>query len=86
MSKLRFKFYTSSECPRCESAKAVIGAVKAKGFSVRKYSVDDMDGLAEASLDGVLSTPTLILLDGKEEQARWIGDIKQVDVMGVLEM
>lgn len=86
MSKLRFKLYTSRDCPKCEDAKAVAKALKDKGFSVKKHSIDEADGLAEASLDSVLSTPTLVLMEGDKEQARWIGEFKQSDVLNVLEM
>jgi len=62
----RVKLFWKSECPKCPQAKVVGSILKKEGLEVVDYDIDTLDGLAEATYYGVLSTPTLILEDFEE--------------------
>jgi len=62
------KVFLKNGCYKCISAKEIGAVLKKEGLEVLYYDLDTVDGLAEASYYGVLSTPTLIIED-KEERA-----------------
>ena len=62
----RVKVFLKDGCYKCPSAKEVGAILKKEGLEVLYYDLDTVDGLAEASFYGVLSTPTLIVEDREE--------------------
>jgi thiol-disulfide isomerase/thioredoxin len=62
----RVKLFWKSECPKCPQAKVVGNMLRKEGLDVIDYDIDTVDGLAEATYYGVLSTPTLIVEDPEE--------------------
>ena len=68
MNKL--KVFTKADCPKCPAAKLLSEEVQKEGKTkVEFYDVDQPEGLAEAQLYGVLSTPSLIICkDSAEEE------------------
>lgn len=62
----KVKLFWRAECPHCGNAKIVGGQLKAEGLDVYDYNLDTTDGLAEASFYGVMSTPTIIIEDERE--------------------
>jgi len=62
----KVKLFWKAECPQCGNAKIVGSQLKQEGLSVYAYNLDTPDGLAEASYYGVMSTPTIIVEDEKE--------------------
>jgi hypothetical protein len=62
----KVKLFWKTECPQCGNAKIVGGQLKEEGMEVLDYNLDTMDGLAEASFYGVMSTPTIIVEDEQE--------------------
>jgi thiol-disulfide isomerase/thioredoxin len=62
----RVKLFWKSECPKCPQAKVVGSILKKEGLEVIDYDIETVDGLAEATYYGVLSTPTLIVEDPEE--------------------
>ncbi len=70
----KIKLFWKNSCPRCPEAKALAGKLAEKGYSVDYYNIETTEGLAEASLHGVLATPTMVLVDGNDEEiAAWRG-------------
>lgn len=75
-----FKFFWKEDCPKCPAAKNIVQQMKSKGYVTADYNMDTADGLAEAAFYGVLSTPTLLLLDEKEHLlAEWRGNIPTLE-------
>ncbi len=60
------KLFVKDGCYKCPSAKEVGAILKKEGIEVLYYDLDTVDGLAEASYYGILSTPTLIVEDKEE--------------------
>ena len=60
----KVKVFVKDGCYKCPSAKEVL---KKEGLEGLYYDMDTVDGLAEASYYGILSTPTLIVEDRDEK-------------------
>ena len=63
----KVKVFIKDGCVECPSAKEVGGLLLKEGVEVLYYDIDTVDGLAEASFYGVLSTPTMIVEDSEEQ-------------------
>jgi glutaredoxin len=61
------KIFTSDKCPRCPQAKELGARLVDKGFVVQLHDVDTADGLVEATLNRVLGTPSILVVDGESE-------------------
>lgn len=65
------KLFVKDNCPRCPAAKHVCAGID----GVEVYDVGQVDGLAEAAFHGVLSTPTVLVVDTSgSEIAGWRGE------------
>ena len=72
--------FSKQDCPLCPAAKALGERLQEKGQAVHQFDIDTADGLAEASFYRVMSTPTIIIIDGDEEQlAVWRGSVPPDD-------
>lgn len=60
------KIFWKSNCPKCPAATKVGGILEKGGVKVIKYNLDTVDGLAEGAYYSVMTTPTLIVEDEKE--------------------
>jgi len=75
------KIFTQPHCPACPPAK-LLGEKLQKKVKVEFYDVTESKGLAEATLYGVMATPTLILLDDQEEVKKtWTGTPSEEEVV-----
>ena len=63
----KVKVFVKDGCAKCPSAKEVGGLLLQEGLEVLYYDIDTVDGLAEATYYGVLSTPTMIVEDSEEK-------------------
>jgi len=65
------KVFTKETCPKCPPAKDLAQKLIEKDVDVELYSLDEADGLAEASMYDVMSTPSIIVCDkeGSEERS-----------------
>jgi len=66
------KIFTQPVCPACPPAKELGEKLKDK-IQVKYFDVSQADGLAEAQLHQVMSTPTLVLTEDNKEIKKWIG-------------
>ena len=73
---MEIKLFVKENCPRCPAAKQAVRDLD----QVQVYSVDEIDGLAEASFHSILATPSLIVIDssGKEIES-WRGEVPDPD-------
>ncbi|HUT84373.1 MAG TPA: thioredoxin family protein [Thermodesulfobacteriota bacterium] len=62
----KVKLFWKVECPKCPQAKVLGNILRKEGLEVIDYDIETVDGLAEATYYGVLSTPTLIVEDPAE--------------------
>ena len=62
----RVKVFVKDGCFKCPSAKELGLVLRQEGLEVLYYDLETVDGLAEASYYGVLSTPTMIVEDTQE--------------------
>ena len=68
------KVFVKAKCPKCPAAKEIETTLKEEGVPVLHYDLDTIDGLAEASFYSVLSTPSIIIENEKEEEViSWRG-------------
>lgn len=62
---MKVKFFYKKDCPKCPAAKEVMAQVS---HPVEAYSLDEVDGLAEAAYHNVMSTPTVLILNEQEQE------------------
>jgi glutaredoxin len=72
--------FSKNDCPQCPAAKALGERLQEKGLVVQQFDIDTADGLAETSFYRVMSTPTIIIIDGDEEKLEvWQGSVPPDD-------
>ncbi|MGA2193237.1 MAG: thioredoxin family protein [Nitrospirota bacterium] len=70
------KVFVKDGCSKCPAAKAVAGKLKSEGFDVQEYHMETAEGLAEGVFYGVLSTPTMMVVDREENEiSAWRGTV-----------
>ena len=76
---LKMKVFWQKDCPNCPNAKE-IGKKLEKELEVQYCDVGTVDGLSEACLYQVMSTPSLVVIDEKgEEIESWKGILPEID-------
>ncbi len=76
---MKIKIFWQENCPNCTKAKD-LGKILAEELEVQYYNVNTVDGLSEACLYQVMSTPTIILVsENKEEIESWRGIVPEID-------
>lgn len=74
------KVFVKDGCSRCPGAKAVAECIRLRGFDVQEYDVGTADGMAEGAFYGVLSTPTVLVVDESDNPVRyWRGEAPDAD-------
>jgi len=61
------KMFISEKCPGCPGAQRLGARLKSEGFDVHAYDVGTVDGLAEAALNRVFATPSILIVDAESE-------------------
>ncbi|NIM46826.1 MAG: thioredoxin family protein [Candidatus Aenigmarchaeota archaeon] len=70
---MKLLVFTKKDCPNCPPAKKLAKDLE-KDFLVVIYDISEVDSLAEAQFYGVMSTPSLILVDEYDKEIRsWRG-------------
>lgn len=68
----KIKVFWKIDCPKCPAAKALVTSSP----NAELFSLDEVDGLAEAAFYGVMSTPSIIITNGDgQEIASWRGEV-----------
>ncbi|MCL6473301.1 MAG: thioredoxin family protein [Firmicutes bacterium] len=68
----KIKVFWKENCAKCPAAKALV----AESPKAELFNIDEVDGLAEAAFYGVMSTPSIVVIDdsGQEIQS-WRGEV-----------
>ncbi|MEM0475384.1 MAG: thioredoxin family protein [Candidatus Norongarragalinales archaeon] len=76
----KVKIFWKESCPNCPPAKELGRKLQAEGVDVEFFNVNDADGLTEAVLHGVMTTPSVVVLanDGSEK-AVWRGVTPKIE-------
>lgn len=73
---MSIKLFWKENCPYCPQAKEVCEKLQKQGMYVEYLDIDTIDGMAEANFYGIMSTPTVIIVDKEgNEIASWHGQI-----------
>lgn len=76
---MRLEVFWKNDCPNCPKAKE-IGKILCHLIEVQYFDINSVDGLSEACMMNVMSTPTIILLDNdKNEIKSWRGLVPELD-------
>lgn len=71
---MKVKLFWSPTCRRCPAAKETVANIE----NVELLNVENADGLAQASYYGVMSTPTIVIVDeGEKEIFSWHGRVPE---------
>ncbi len=69
---MKVKVFVKPGCPKCPKAKEL-----AEKIGAEVHDISTVDGLAEATFYGVLSTPSVLVVDGDEVVAAWHGEVPE---------
>jgi hypothetical protein len=77
---MKVKIFWQESCTRCSPTKELGRKLEIEGIKVEYYDISTTDGLAEALMYDVLSTPSLIITDSvKKEIAAWRGETPSLE-------
>jgi len=73
---MKVKIFWKKNCPNCPKAKRLGKQLEEKNILVQYFDVDTVDGLAEACLHDILSTPSFVITDSGDSEIRvWKGQV-----------
>ena len=76
---LKMKVFWQKDCPNCPKAKEIAKKLEEE-LEVQYCDVDTVDGLTEACMYQIMSTPSLVLIDEKgDEIESWKGTLPGID-------
>lgn len=69
---MKVKLFVKRDCPRCPAAKKLVEGIG----DVEVYDIDEVEGLSEAAFHGVLSTPSIVVVNAAgREVVSWRGEV-----------
>ncbi|TET53879.1 MAG: thioredoxin family protein [Actinobacteria bacterium] len=69
---MKVKLFYKEACPRCPAAKELVKETK----DVKYFDIEEVDGLSEATYYGVMSTPSIIVVDDSNNLIKtWLGEV-----------
>ena len=76
---MKIKIFWKKDCPNCPQAKK-IGKELADKVEVEYCNIDTVDGLTEACMLNVMSTPTIVIVDNHDnETLSWRGTVPDIE-------
>ena len=90
MEAITVKIFVSDDCPKCPAAKELYSSLASSEnirgqVNVKQYNVGDTEGLTEAAMHMVMSTPTILVLDKMDRLiAEYRGDVPSVSKIELL--
>lgn len=76
---MKIKIFWKKNCPNCPDAKK-IGEIIKDEIKVQYCNVNTVDGLSEACMLNVMSTPSIVLVDDKgNEIEAWRGMVPKIE-------
>jgi len=73
------KIFTKKNCPNCPKAKSLGEELKKMGKNVEFFDVETSEGLAEALMHNILSTPSVIISEGAKVVAEFLADSPKIE-------
>ncbi len=73
------KIFWQENCPNCPPAKELGKQLEEMGIKVKYYNTKDPDGLAEATMFGIMNTPAVTIAEGDNEIKSWKGEVPSLD-------
>jgi len=74
------KVFVKDGCSKCPAARAVAVNLIREGYNVDEYCLETAEGLAEGFFYGVLSTPTMLVLDRDDKPiVSWRGIVPPLE-------
>ncbi len=74
------KVFVKDGCSRCPAARAVAVNLIKEGFNVDEYCMETAEGLAEGVYYGVMTTPTMLVVDREDRPlASWRGFVPPLE-------
>lgn len=72
---MRIQLFTQDKCAKCPPAKEMVMRIQRdRGVAVQEFDVESIDGMAEAAYYGIMSTPSVVLIDSEgSEIVSWRG-------------
>lgn len=71
--------FWQEKCPNCPPAKALGKKLEEMGVKVKYCNTRTPDGLAEATMFGVMSTPAVTIAEGDNEIVSWKGEVPDIE-------
>lgn len=72
------KIFVQDNCPNCPPAKELGKTLEKNGVSVAYHNIKEVDGLATATVFGVMSTPSVVIAEGDSEIKTWRGEVPEI--------
>jgi len=73
------KIFSTKECPKCASAKKFKKQLEKEGVEVEYLDVKTVDGLTEATLFGIMGTPSVVVVDDSNREIKtWRDELPTV--------
>ncbi len=70
---MEIKIFWKEGCPNCPEAKKIGNILKDEGHNVAFHDIESLNGLTEATIHNVMSTPSIIITHNDEEKKAWRG-------------
>jgi len=71
--------FWQEHCPNCPPAKDLGKKLEEKGIKVNYFNVKEIDGLATATLFGIMSTPSVVIAEEDSEIKSWKGEVPEFE-------
>ena len=73
---MKVKIFWQKNCPNCPKVKKLGKQLEEKNILVQYFDVNTVDGLTEACLYDILSTPSLVITDKDDNEIKvWKGQV-----------
>jgi hypothetical protein len=80
MAMVSVKVFVKDGCSKCPAVRAVAVTLIKEGYDVNEYCMETAEGLAEGVFYGVLSTPTMLVVDRDDRPlASWRGVVPPLE-------
>lgn len=77
---MKVKIFLKDGCPNCPSAKDLGKSLEKDGINVEYHDITTIDGLAESTYFGVMSTPSILVVGWDDtEKVSWRSAVPEID-------
>jgi len=77
---MNVKIFVKDGCARCPTAKLIGEELQDDGYPVEIHNMSTIEGLTAGAFCGVMSTPTIIVLDAQDKEVKsWRGEVPTIE-------